>query len=449
MVNTLPVLVIGYKDDVLIADPLSGNYFVTSSPLHKVQAWLESEDSPAFMKEIKDTILKEREENTGYSKPYKREHFKVLIIIPTLNCNFRCKYCYASGGEVKTSLNTETLFKGIDAFFQRSEKESLMTFHGGGEPLLRFDLIEKAIKYVEENYSSFSMQYFIATNGSILTEDILNTFIDHAFNVTVTLDGPEEIQNVHRPDSRGRGTYHTVRDTVLTLVNNNVPVGGVVVVSDKNVEMLAEITEHHYDLGMTRIVFSPLSLEGKGRTCGLSRPDPDTFSAAFMRAYDFARSHDMKISTLGVHPEEVYRQFDPSPRNFCDMDVKMYLNPGGVISGCNEINTCTGSKTDIFVYGQVGDDVFIDEGKVAAFKTRVYTSMDPCRACPLAPLCKGGCPLWSVDEHNTMGAPSVYSCEIAQKVLPKVIAYEYLDSITEYSHLRLSAAAIQGRKHVR
>jgi len=147
---------------------------------------------------------------------------KQLILELTENCNFRCKYCVYSGKYKKTRVHKKkdmsfsTLKKAIDFFIQRSDKNkrggSCIGFYGG-EPLLKFDLIKKAIEYV----SCKNIRFTITTNGSLLNREIINYFIKNNVSITLSLDGPEIIHDRYRVYPDGSGTFKQIFKNILLI----------------------------------------------------------------------------------------------------------------------------------------------------------------------------------------------------------------------------------------
>ena len=66
----------------------------------------------------------------------------VLILDLTNDCNLRCSYCYASGGERADCLSVSDAVLAIEKFYNRFKCQIQVLFHGG-EPLLCFDSIQK------------------------------------------------------------------------------------------------------------------------------------------------------------------------------------------------------------------------------------------------------------------------------------------------------------------
>ncbi len=68
----------------------------------------------------------------------------------------------------------------------------------GGEPLLYFDLIEQTISFLSQKNREYGKkpQYSLTTNGSLITEEIIQTLESHKFSVVFSFDGLA--QNIHR-----------------------------------------------------------------------------------------------------------------------------------------------------------------------------------------------------------------------------------------------------------
>lgn len=72
----------------------------------------------------------------------------VLILDLTNDCNLRCSYCYASGGEHADCLSVSDAVLAIEKFYNRFKCQIQVLFHGG-EPLLSEKMqIERYCKLV-------------------------------------------------------------------------------------------------------------------------------------------------------------------------------------------------------------------------------------------------------------------------------------------------------------
>lgn len=108
--------------------------------------------SNASQNEIEELIAEEKEELINKIENEKSEADKEpvanITFLPTFDCNLRCIYCYAKGGEEKIHLTEKLVKASIDAVSSKTKASEInLHFAGGGEPFLNFDLINFAINY--------------------------------------------------------------------------------------------------------------------------------------------------------------------------------------------------------------------------------------------------------------------------------------------------------------
>ena len=125
-----------------------------------------------------------------------------LTIAPTSDCNFRCIYCYEKNSLRKKEMTLEVeeaIIKFIEKTTDTIRNMNISWY--GGEPLMRFDIIErlseKIIKLCNEKNIDYSAS--IVTNGYLLNKEILKKFEKYKISsVQITLDGPKEIHDKRR-----------------------------------------------------------------------------------------------------------------------------------------------------------------------------------------------------------------------------------------------------------
>lgn len=167
-----------------------------------------------------------------------------LVLNISNACNLRCKYCYAGGGNYgicQSFMNEKKAVAILDKFFHLFESINKIQFFGG-EPLLNLDLIrfvcEEILKRHERGDVKELPRYGIVTNGTILSDDILRLFKKHRIKPTISLDGPEKINDY----LRGQGTYNKIIQFIQSLKKNNI---------DYSFE--STYTAYHLESGMTLI----------------------------------------------------------------------------------------------------------------------------------------------------------------------------------------------------
>jgi sulfatase maturation enzyme AslB (radical SAM superfamily) len=111
----------------------------------------------------------------------------------------------------------ETLRASVDLVLA-SERQEVSLLFVGGEPLLEFELIQRAVDYLESRRQEWKrVRYEIITNGVLVRDDHVEFFVDHDFEVQLSFDGVPAAQ-----DLRGRGTF-TVLDRLIRRLHADHP----------------------------------------------------------------------------------------------------------------------------------------------------------------------------------------------------------------------------------
>lgn len=143
----------------------------------------------------------------------------------TQDCNFRCRYClFANNNGIervhkKVNMTWETAKKSIDFLYTHSKDSGILTIaFYGGEPMLNFELIKNVVDYAENLFLTKKVKFRMTFNGSILTDQMMDFIVDHDFFISISFDGPEEIQDKHRKfNNSGKGTFNVVNDNIERL----------------------------------------------------------------------------------------------------------------------------------------------------------------------------------------------------------------------------------------
>lgn len=138
-----------------------------------------------------------------------------FTIAPTLNCNFRCPYCYENGKRYGSMSDrcVDQVIKHINGMVIDNQAESLQIAWYGGEPLLAIETVEKITRGIRSDEILFNAS--MVTNGYFLdgktAELLAKNGVTH---VQVTVDGPPEIHNRRRCLPSGGDTFNRIIDNV-------------------------------------------------------------------------------------------------------------------------------------------------------------------------------------------------------------------------------------------
>src|SRR5258708_32150403 len=124
------------------------------------------------------------------------------IIVPTLQCAHSCRYCQVSRrlDDVGHTMSIQSLEAASDSIFQ-SHASALTVEFQGGDPLLRFDLIELAIRRIAKRNESEGrrLRFVVASTLHQLDEAMCMFFKEYEVYLSTSIDGPRKLNNRNRP----------------------------------------------------------------------------------------------------------------------------------------------------------------------------------------------------------------------------------------------------------
>ncbi|MBC8358953.1 MAG: radical SAM protein [Candidatus Aminicenantes bacterium] len=120
-----------------------------------------------------------------------------LQLVITRRCHLRCKYCPIVKKD--KDMSEEVLYRAIDFLFT-SSKSNLRLDFTGGEPLLRFDLVEKAVKYAKKlaYRKNKVVSFYLVTNLIALNDEMANFLKKENFFLELSVDGEEKFHNLYK-----------------------------------------------------------------------------------------------------------------------------------------------------------------------------------------------------------------------------------------------------------
>ncbi len=137
------------------------------------------------------------------------------------DCNLRCKYCYANGGKYHSSrqiMTQETAHRALEIFFNHFDTiEKVALF--GGEPTQNMEVIRYVCEYVYEKNEKTGQKTYLGmvTNGTQVTDELIELINKYDIQVTISFDGTKEAQDVARVFANGEGTAQVVMDNIRKL----------------------------------------------------------------------------------------------------------------------------------------------------------------------------------------------------------------------------------------
>ena len=193
-------------------------------------------------------------------KNYIRYSTSLHIFVLTNNCNFNCRYCQAQSENNNNYgyMTKDIALKAVDIALQ--SPAHLLSFEmQGGEPLLNFDVMKEIILYSEKKRGTKEISYTITTNGSLLSEEILDFFEKYKVSVSISLDGPRELHNYNRPMKNGQDSFEYIKGNVKKLEAKHINGGAVLTSTVFSLDKWKEIVDTYLELGFSDVFIRALT----------------------------------------------------------------------------------------------------------------------------------------------------------------------------------------------
>ena len=144
-----------------------------------------------------------------------------VLIKTASRCNIDCSYCYVYRGlDTTWRMQPKRMAKEIlaavhDRLIEQTERQRAgfaVVLHGGEPLLLGFDDLSALLHGLRARLSPERYPISIQTNGLLITGRLLDLFAETRTSVSVSIDGPREVNDLARLDHRSRSTSaQTVR----------------------------------------------------------------------------------------------------------------------------------------------------------------------------------------------------------------------------------------------
>lgn len=155
---------------------------------------------------------------TSILHPLLTRRIQKVTLQLTQNCNFRCSYCHytSNTGNQRLHANRKMpldMAKDAILFLREHSVDTPEVYIGfyGGEPLLEFDMLEELVLFAEKELAGKKINYTLTTNAVLLTDRIIEFFIQHHIDIMISLDGSKESHDRNRVfAATGKGTFDSI-----------------------------------------------------------------------------------------------------------------------------------------------------------------------------------------------------------------------------------------------
>jgi sulfatase maturation enzyme AslB (radical SAM superfamily) len=345
-------------------------------------------------------------------------------------CNLRCTYCYASPSRgAALRLDWLTIQSAGERVLANCAKHGVpltLVLHGGGEPTLFPDLIDRLLDGLEQAAGSQDVPLvrYVATNGvlSIARARWLARRFD---TVGLSCDGPERFQSAQRPTWAGKSSTPFVERTAEVVRAEGTALHVRVTVTSRTLHDQAEIARYLCErIQPDEIHLEPLYLGGRAGLEASLRPEHAlAFLDGFFEARRIAANFGVPLLTSGSRISEIHW-------SYCNVfrDV-LQLVPGGVATACFKATDAAASDARTMTIGHCeenGSGLSFDRRRITTLRHGLSRWPERCRDCFNRFHCTLGCPDSCPVEPQV--DPPEFRCQVQM-----ALALRALDEIAEAS----------------
>ena len=359
-----------------------------------------------------------------------------FIIQPTSFCNINCDYCYLPDRQAQRRMSSETLARVLQAIFTSSllADRVRIVWHAG-EPMtqpIRF--YEEALQLIERyNQQKVPVSFVFQTNGTHITQRWCDFIKAREIEISISIDGPQQIHDAHRVDRAGQGTFARVVRNIQLLHANGIYPGILMVLTRETLSDPDALWQFLLEHNIRRVSFLLEEALGAGQAIPLATPADREQYRMFLQ-----RILALKDACQHPHPP-VIRELDQLIERVLNMQLQYPLRnqanvPLAVISfDCDgnistlspELLTLSHPRFARFLFGNVAQNTLEDILSHPTFleiNDEVQNGVAKCReTCKYFVFCGGGSPVNKLSETGTFASSETAHCRLKIQETTEVV----------------------------
>ncbi|NLJ86128.1 MAG: thioether cross-link-forming SCIFF peptide maturase [Firmicutes bacterium] len=346
---------------------------------------------------------------------------KAICLNVSHDCNLRCRYCFAGtgnfGGE-RLNMPLDIAQQAIDFLLANSSgKDRVEVDFFGGEPLLNLPVVKETVAYGESRADAMGkeIRFTLTTNGLLLDEETARYLDETMFNLVLSLDGRQSINDHVRVSARGKGVYEVIVPRLKQMVElreeRQYYVRGTYTAYNK--DFFADV-KHLVEIGFDRVSVEPVVADPK-EPYSLSIDDlPILFEQYDELAEYYCSMHDMGRGFEFYHFNLSLLEGQCLAKRLtgCGAGTEyLAITPNGDIYPCHQFVGRHG-----YTMGNI-QDPDLDASIQSLFQESNVLNKATCRGCWARFFCSGGCHANAVSVNGDIREPDSLSCALLKKRL--------------------------------
>ncbi|RDY30265.1 radical SAM/SPASM domain-containing protein [Lachnotalea glycerini] len=337
----------------------------------------------------------------------------MYTIYLTTECNFCCSYCYEDYAK-RSELTEEKLIKTIKFIFKHSSSNKVLIDFMGGEPLLKKELIYKAIDYIELNYPEKEVKYFMTTNCSLIDDAFIELMKKTKFTVRLSFDGCIEAHSLNRIVKNGELYYENIIENIVKIRQSGVPYSVRMTITENTIPYMYKSIIYLHELGLDNICMIPdVNLSFSRETLQEFKNQSNLILKYYLNEYDEGRK--FTIDQFDGKFLNILCDFG-NRFSMCDAGIHSFkIMPDGNIFPCGFL-----TNNEKFIIGNIDDKIDIERASQLAISL-FDKNNTKCKNCNIKDFCHGmKCGYMNYIRTGSINIPADSTCEYEQVFFPIV-----------------------------
>lgn len=357
--------------------------------------------------ELKEIIFEMR------ARQYENRGMLSLIVAPTLQCNYKCIYCFEDSFLSTKAMSAEEI-RNINRFVERyvekfSSTQKIRIQWFGGEPLLAFENVIRPlscslINFAKEKNIGYDAK--IITNGYLLNEYILKLLVEecNVIDFQITFDGRRD--NYNRMKCPPLNAYAITKQNILSLSRYKAT-------THNNLNVSIRINVDNSNMSDARLFVEEIKQDNQYKNnfnfyLGRIRGTKNSLDISEFELCENEFDAFINRSRGALYPKKIWcNQY--TFNSFC-------VGPQGELYKCEHDFGCKER-----VIGNLVNGLYFNEYLEKYMNQPIANC---CKECKIFPICLGGCP------NSKFHSNENHSCEFT---LNNVVRH-----VEEYVHLKTS-----------
>ena len=366
----------------LIYSPLANASFISlPSEVQRLEDELRTNQPSSALMRLLEEKLADRHDFVGH------DTFCTLHLLLNEKCNFHCKYCYSATGRSKAELNIETIEVALRYFLsseRKAVKDRTVMFMGGGEPVLSWNLVEEAALLAEKiaKDNDINLQLALTTNGSIMTDDMLDFLKEHNFRIQISLEVLPDVQTSQR------GMYNKVAENINKICEYEISNYIRSTITELNVERIPEMVRYcqKYFPKVKKLNCQQIVDPDYFLSTDVVENFFNRYFISFNEGIELAKETGLELTSSSSHLTKYSRR-----EKFCYN--LLCLTPYGTFTTCPDVSSPNEDGYDEAIIAKIenGDVVFDEEAFSRKSSGSIHT-YEQCKMCWARWNCGSGCP---------------------------------------------------------